>query len=36
MTHGGWKAPSTIPREAISGVAGFPLPELARKSARKL
>ena len=23
MTHGGWKAPSTIPREAISAVAFF-------------
>ena len=34
MTHGGWKAPSTISGEAISAVACSWVMMIARKSAR--
>ena len=35
MTHGGWKAPSTISGQAISRVVSSPSSVVARKIARK-
>ena len=36
MTHGGWKAPSTIPRQAISGISCLRIKRSADKSADNL